>query len=552
MLHQLKYLDLSNLKNQISEWISLYDQTDSDKKIVFISYGCLDQRCKVFSIASTDIKKLQKKINNFLEKIFLKDKRYLAYIKLDIATQIEKKSWIDVTNDISNQKHNNHFRKGISFDKDFNICFLEQEIYGNAIIRGISYDQKNFIDQNNLNNAIKKKYPSIQKELEINKIKDVWLFETESVFYENSKFIKLQSGGCKNGVRFIDKNDKSHIKEIINKNANFLSYQLLEDGKFIYGYFPAFDNEIKSYNTIRHCTSIYSLLETFEIEDNNQYWPKIHLAIEYSIKNFYKLIDEDTAHMIDGNDNNYEIKLGANAAAILMLTKYQEITKNKKYLEYAEKIANGIIQMIDKSGQTVHILEYPSLSIKEKFRIVYYDGEAALALLRLYQLNNNKLLLDTVKLMFDNFISNSYEKYHDHWLSYCTNELTMLCPEFKYYQFGINNYLKHMDFIKNRKTAYATFLEMMMSAYKMVSRLSEQGHEKLFNSSRFEDLKSLIKLRAEFQRTGFFYPEVAMYMKNPKSVLNSFYVRHDRFRTRIDDQEHNLSGYIAYYLYFKD
>ncbi|NUF32311.1 poly alpha-glucosyltransferase, partial [Acinetobacter oleivorans] len=146
----------------------------------------------------------------------------------------------------------------------------------------------------------------------------------------------------------------SHIKEIINKNASFLTSQILEDGKFIYGYFPAFNNEIKSYNTIRHCTSIYSLLETFEIEENNQYWSKIHLAIEYSIKNFYKLIDEDTAHMIDGNDNNYEIKLGANAATILMLTKYQEITKNKKYLEYAEKIANGILQMIDKTGKTTH------------------------------------------------------------------------------------------------------------------------------------------------------------------------------------------------------
>jgi len=32
--------------------------------------------------------------------------------------------------------------------------------------------------------------------------------------------------------------------------------------------------------------------------------------------------------------------------------------------------------------------------------------------------------------------------------------------------------------------------------------------------------------------------------------LHAFYVRHDRFRVRIDDQEHNLSGYIAYVQHF--
>ena len=44
----------------------------------------------------------------------------------------------------------------------------------------------------------------------------------------------------------------------------------------------------------------------------------------------------------------------------------------------------------------------------------------------------------------------------------------------------------------------------------------------------------------------FFYPEIAMYMARPDKILHAFYVRHDRFRVRIDDQEHNLSGYIAY------
>ncbi|RJN63376.1 hypothetical protein D3X71_00450, partial [Acinetobacter baumannii] len=149
-------------------------------------------------------------------------------------------------------------------------------------------------------------------------------------------------------------------------------------------------------------------------------------------------------------------------------------------------------------------------------------------------------------LMFENFIHKRYEKYHDHWLSYCTNELTKMCPEEKYFIFGLNNYLKHFIFIRNRKTTYATLLEMLMAAYKMVNRLKEQGHNALFEQAYMSELKKLITFRAEFQTTGFFYPEIAMYMARPDKILHAFYVRHDRFRVRIDDQEHNLSGYIAY------
>ncbi|MFH3667230.1 Ig-like domain-containing protein, partial [Acinetobacter baumannii] len=79
-----------------------------------------------------------------------------------------------------------------------------------------------------------------------------------------------------------------------------------------------------------------------------------------------------------------------------------------------------------------------------------------------------------------------------------------------------------------------------------VNRLKEQGHNALFEQAYMSELKKLITFRAEFQTTGFFYPEIAMYMARPDKILHAFYVRHDRFRVRIDDQEHNLSGYIAY------
>ena len=49
----------------------------------------------------------------------------------------------------------------------------------------------------------------------------------------------------------------------------------------------------------------------------------------------------------------------------------------------------------------------------KKFRIIYYDGEAALALLRLYQRDKNELWLKTVENLMDRFIE-KYWQYHDH------------------------------------------------------------------------------------------------------------------------------------------
>lgn len=547
------YNELQDFKKKLEIWIDEQVETHKigqEAYCIFFSYGDEKQRCSVWNNVDNNIKLVIKRLLNFIEKTFEKNKKLLKFLKIDFAYQIEKQPWPQIIYNVINQDHNNHYRKGISFDENFNIVFLEQEIYGRAIIRGLRYDQPNFFDEKNLNNAIQKKYPNTQKKITLDQLQFVWTFETYGAIYENNQFVQLQSGDCQNGVRLLTENKKEHLKSLVKNNANFLYQQIQENGRFIYGYFPAFDRELKSYNTVRHCTSVYALIESFEVKEQKEYWEKIYKAIQYALDTFYREKEDGIAFMIDG-EKDQEIKLGSNAAAILMLTKYQELTKDDRYLEYAEAIANGILEMIDDEGQTTHVLHYPSYEIKEKFRIVYYDGEAALALLRLYQLNHDEKLLATVKLMFEHFIDKKYDKYHDHWLSYCTNELTKICPEEKYFQFGLNNYLKHMNFIKNRKTVYATFLEMLMSAYKMVNRLKEQGYNDLYEKAEFEKLIELIETRSEFQRNGYFYPEVAMYMARPDKILNAFYVRHDRFRTRIDDQEHNLSGYVAYVNYFE-
>ncbi|SEO72360.1 poly alpha-glucosyltransferase [Acinetobacter sp. yr461] len=537
-----------NFQRQLNLWLEQVVQHVPSLKqdiILFLSYGPKDQRCSVWHSEKTNLESAKKQLLDFINDQFAQAS-LADYIKIDIAYNLAKQAWKEVEQQVHHQFHNNHYRKGICFDEHCSLAFLEQEIYGKAIIRGLSYDKPNFFDETNLNYAIKQKYNATKPQIKLQELKDIWTFDTYGAFYENGQFINLASRYDVNGIRGISNNKKQHFKLLIEQNSGFLHSQIQENGKFIYGYFSAYDRDIRNYNTVRHCTSAYALLETFEVQNKPEYWSKIHAAIHYALTNFYKEKDSSTAFMIDGKEGDLEIKLGANAAAILMLTKYQEITQKADYQKYAEKLANGILKLVDSNGSTTHVLNYPNYDLKEKFRIIYYDGEAALALLRLYQINQDSRLLETVKLMFECFIEKRYEKYHDHWLSYCTNELTKICPEDKYFIFGLNNYLKHFIFIKNRKTTYATLLEMLMAAYKMVSRLKEQGRTTLFEQAYMSELQKLIEFRADFQTTGFFYPEMAMYMARPDKILHAFYIRHDRFRVRIDDQEHNLSGYIAY------
>lgn len=537
-----------NFQRQLNLWLEQVVQHVPSLKqdiILFLSYGPKDQRCSVWHSEKTNLEQAKKQLLDFINDQFAQE-QLADYIKIDIAYNLMQQVWKEVEQQVHHQFHNNHYRKGIGFDEHCSVAFLEQEIYGKAIIRGLSYDKPNFFDETNLNYAIKQKYNATKPQIKLQELQEIWTFDTYAGFYENGQFINLASRYDVNGIRGISNNKKQHFQQLIEQNSAFLHDQIQENGKFIYGYFSAYDRDIRNYNTVRHCTSVYALLETFEVQNKPEYWSKIYAAIHYALTNFYKEKDSSTAFMIDGKEGELEIKLGANAAAILMLTKYQEITQKSDYQKYAEKLANGILKLIDSNGSTTHVLNYPDYDLKEKFRIIYYDGEAALALLRLYQINQDSRLLETVKLMFECFIEKRYEKYHDHWLSYCTNELTKICPEDKYFIFGLNNYLKHFIFIKNRKTTYATLLEMLMAAYKMVSRLKEQGRTTLFEQAYMSELQKLIEFRADFQTTGFFYPEMAMYMARPDKILHAFYIRHDRFRVRIDDQEHNLSGYIAY------
>ncbi len=523
---------------------------NSTRVIFFLSIGCPKRRADVFQASETLPLKAWRLVKRQALQHY-KESQY-DWLKLDIVESEESHSVNDFVKVITETKKN-YFRKGISFDKQYRFAFLEQEINGNAIVQIDKQTGRGFIQEKNLKEYAKSHRPLMPK-LDLSRIDKIRTFTTRGFFFEKNRLFPVHNTNLDNGRRktplTIDE-----VDHLIRESATFLANQVKDTGAFVYGYFSCFDKKIQFYNVLRHASTLYSMLEAYALYPDEVLEKAIKRGLHYLVNHCtrsYTIQSVNVAYIIDGVGENKEIKLGANAAAILALTKFQEVFKQSQYVEITQLLGEGILQMQKPDGSFNHVLYPENLQVKENFRIIYYDGEAAFALMRLYEQDPQSKWIDAVEFAFQYFIEKKYWKHHDHWLSYCTNELTKYRPRKEYFEFGLKNVLKKLNFIKKRETTYPTFLELTLAGWNMVSRLREHGWEELLTHKEIQRLEETFHVRAEYQRNGFFYPEVAMYFKKPSRILGSFYIRHHSFRSRIDDTEHYLSGYVAYYKLLKN
>ncbi|MGY4787662.1 hypothetical protein ACVNSY_09435 [Bacillus sp. OHL2] len=461
------------------------------KFVLFLSLGNIDERAIVFSGIGNTVESAWKSAANKAAKHMKKQKIFdFLWLKADLVNHIESKPYTIWTSQIAKMRKN-YFRKGISFDPLFNTAFLEQEINGNALIKESTHSHKMSLNETNIINYLKKTGKK-QTAFTIRDNQIIYEFTTISYFFED-KLIKLNNKEQFNGFRFIELTNKE-IKHLITSSANFLAKQVKDNGEFIYGYFPCYDKKINWYNSLRHASTLYSMIEAYEVIPNLYVKEQIEKALDYLKKELiYTATTNDVAFVVDWK-NQQEIKLGANAAAILALTKYMEVFQTTDDLNLARKLANGIIHMQMDNGSFSHVLNYPSFQLKDKHRIIYYDGEAVFALMKLYNIDRNELWINAVEKAFAYFIKNDYWKHHDHWLSYCTNELTKFRPEDQYFQFGLQNVKEKLDFIYHRQTTYPTFLELMIAAYEMVKLIYKLEKDYLLIDFPVEYLKKLLNI----------------------------------------------------------
>ncbi|RRK10055.1 glycosyl transferase family 1 [Lactiplantibacillus garii] len=443
----------------------------------------------------------------------------------------------------------NYWRYGVSFDPELKTALLEMEINGQAMFQP---SKKHVIGRNRSGSWVDytrvKPYlikRSGELPVDIEQTAYVWTFTTAGIFTDGTQIYQLSTKeDCNKGLRVM-RDPKSEIAHAIDVGETFLINQMKPNGKFVYGYYPAKQLILSKYNTVRHFSSLYALLEAIQFTGRTEDYQKVKRAIEWGLKE--ATVEHEGKIFIDDNG---ELKLGGQALLMLTLSKYQSVTGDPTFMPVLKKVFKGVPAFIQKDGKLVHVLN-PDLSLKSAYRIIYYEGEVVFGLTRLYELTEDPEVLAQIKQILDYMVAHNYGKYHDHWISYAINESLHVFPNNRdYMALGLKNAFDHLKFMEDRETTYPTLLELLDAAVKMTDLVRDSGNEDLLEPYNLVRLRQAWKYRAEYEITsGSFLPEIAMYLYNPAKFIGGFYARHDNFRTRIDDCEHFLSGLINYYDY---
>lgn len=511
---------------------------------VFISVSDINEQAYVFRAAAPGVEDAWESAKAKAIEFIVAEDFSPIWIKADVTYMGEEKVYSELL-ELFPKCRNKFYRHGISFDKEFDRAVTEAELNNCGLI-GYKPGRidlaafNNYLAANDLKTL--SQFPD-----------EVIEFSCKSAFCDEKNAVyELYSEGRSCGRRKTGEFVKENALKVVTTAADYLALQIGLDGKFDYGFYPTRSKIIPGYNILRHSSSIWSLLCSYRITKDSFILRQAENAISYMISNMSPKYPEcagkeNVLYLSDKTKN--EVKIGGNAVAIIVLTEYMNVLGTDKYTKVVKELANGILELLDeRDGSFFHVLKYPSLAPRDKFRTVYYDGESVFALCRAYSLTKDERYIEAAKMAADRFIKKNYEQYVDHWIAYSINELTKHVPAEKYLNFGLKNVQSNLTKIHNTTTTYHTYLELLCVSFELVQRIKD-SKLKCSAMASFDEraLVETIFHRADYMLNGYGYPEYVMYFVEPGKSLGAFFIRHDDYRIRIDDVQHFCSAYYSVY-----
>lgn len=482
-------------------------------------------------------------------------------VKLDLVTDIFPIK--DSGTKFNLSKDNLAYNKGLdglAFGTSLETAFLPGEVASYNLVN------KKKLNIDKIFNALDKHLPStfakFTRPFDESNQTDVYKFRTKEYYIDKNGFHKLYRGH-----RIFSELSKQDLWEAIQLTKdNYFKNVVQKSGKFIYSFLPHENKQEKRYNVLRHAGTSYSMLETYELMPDEKLLIEAERALSYLIQKNIKTfsINDEKVKVVVEKDKQ---KIGGNALAIVAMAKHAQVTKSHENIKLMQDLALWFKKSQGEDGAfKVHIQEH-STGKHLDFVSRFYPGQAILALVRLYHLDNNEEWLDIAEKAADHLInirdrSETIDTIsHDHWLLYALNDL--------YRERSNEIYLSHSFFIAEAmmQTQYSkkdTSNEELIGGYltefgnkpknSTPAACKDEGLSVVYNLAKdfgyneiADRVKNSINEGIKFQLQMQLRPESVLYYKRKKLCLGAVQGGLRDLSLRNDFTQHNISSFIAYY-----
>jgi len=341
--------------------------------------------------------------------------------------------------------------------------------------------------------------------------------------------------------------------------GDFLVRMQRATGRWYYEYDASGDRlNKKAYNILRHAGTTYSLFQLYGVISEKRYANAATRGLRY-------LENSIEADPVDGKRlfvrEGKHIKLGGAGLGLMAYVEKEKVigttAREKKTMD---GLARHLImsQKADGSFHSYHAL--PGKTAKMR-RSIYYPGEAMVGLIRYYQIRPERAdCLDAVVKAADylikkrwNILGLRFNIPPDAWLMLALEELHEVTGDLVYakYCFEIAKGMKFDQWIgiypqydyfggffpvAPQITPAGARSEGLTAAWLIAQRMGDKN--------TLDELTTTIRQSAAFQLSGLIRePFVGLY-KNPKRALGVFRHSPVNNRTRIDYNQHNISGLL--------
>ena len=215
--------------------------------------------------------------------------------------------------------------------------------------------------------------------------------------------------------------DRASVRTALERAADYVVRQLRWDGSFEYMYLPFRHQHLsEDYSLPRHAGTTWLLSLAYRVLGHDRYREAATSAIDYLATHAVPPDCQATDFACVGSNDDAD--LGSAALTSVAIVEYQLATGDQRFRDLAERLGRFLLHMQKSNGDFCHGFA-PATGLRDcAGQVLWYSGEAALALAKLHQILPDATWTAALERALDYLTGANYDYFlgqffigEDHW-----------------------------------------------------------------------------------------------------------------------------------------